>query len=130
MLWPAALVPAVNHEVVDSLIDVALIIEHVQELVSQGNFGEDVQPNVVEWVFVEKVLVFIYFGHIVVSEAFWVQPNGGVVVHAPLETGEEPVGHTEFESNIWHVYQVWNVLEILLLVVNAILIWRVASEHC
>lgn len=37
---PAALVPTVNHEVIDGFVDVALVVPHVQELIGKRDFWE------------------------------------------------------------------------------------------
>jgi len=103
LLRPAALVPAVNHKIINGLVNIALIIPHVYELESQRNFRHQVGQNVLEWIFFEKILILVEFGDIVRPEALLIKPNGGIIIDASLESSEEPVDHGELESHISHV---------------------------
>ena len=118
LFWPAALVPTEDHEVINSLINVTLVIEHVQELVSQRCLWEKVLKDVAERISLEQVLVLIYFGHVVITKALRVEADGGVIVDASFEASKIPMHHLELETQLSHVYKVWDILEILLFIVD------------
>jgi len=112
LLWKASFVPAVNHEVIHALVNIALVVPHVAKLVKQGELREVVLPVVLERIVVEQVLILVQLGDVVVSEAVWVKPDGGIVVEASFVSSEEPVYECKFEFSSIHVDKVWDVFEV------------------
>ena len=67
---PASFVPAVDHEIVNAFVDVALVVPHVSELVKEGDLREVVLPMGAERIVVEEVLILIELGDVIISETF------------------------------------------------------------
>jgi hypothetical protein len=101
--WPTSFIPAENHEVVYSSIDVTLVDTHVEKLIRQTDFWEHVLPDVSEWILLEEIFVLIEFGYIVVTETHWVNKKLGVIIHSSLKSRDGPINHLEGEISLFHI---------------------------
>jgi len=82
---PAATIPAEGREVIHNVVKAAIVLEHVPKHIAQVNFGPEVLIEVAEWILGQRVNVFIEFLDVVLSEAFWINPDLVIFVKATIE---------------------------------------------
>jgi hypothetical protein len=69
LLWPAASIPTINHVVIDDMVNIAVVGEHVVKLVCQRDLREYVLEEVAKWVLLPEIFVLVKLLHVVISEA-------------------------------------------------------------
>ena len=67
------------------MVKAAIVLEHVPKHIAQVNFGPEVLIEVAEWILGQRVNVFIEFLDVVLSEAFWINPDLVISVKATIE---------------------------------------------
>ena len=101
--WPAASIPAINHKLVNGLVDLAILTNHVIELIHYVGGRESVVKNVSEWILSQGVNQLISLFDIVVAEAAVREGDVFVLVHASLGSLQEVVDQQESKLGLFHI---------------------------
>lgn len=118
--WPAAAVPAECREVIKRMVESALIRYHVPQHVAEINLWPGVVKEVSEWVILEGVGVLVELQHVVLAEAPRVNLQSIILVKASLHASDEPVSLHEPKPRLRHIYQIWNIIVVLVHVVGVV----------
>jgi len=87
------IVPGINVDVIESLINLALVTIHEVELVNNCTLHHPVPP----WVTLNHGGHFIDFNYVSWSEAVWIKDNAIISIHASLNTRKELMCEVEKE---------------------------------
>jgi len=104
-------VPEVDVNIIDSLINLALITPHEVKLVNNCGFHHPVSP----WVTLDHGGHFVDFDNISWSKAVLIKDQAIVSVHSSLDTLKELMCEVEVETHCLVINEIWNMQKVVLI---------------